>query len=132
MFKIIKHWIWEHIWRRRIVPNKYDMTAKGECLIQYLLDRYINESKPNEYIEVYDKELQDKVAEWREKGKIETWFSQFDNIDDYTDTDLKYFAAMNYFTILISITKKEKRTKYYDQIENEDLKAMVIKMVEGR
>lgn len=131
MFKLIKTWIWEHIWRRRIVPKKYNMTGKGECMIQYLLDRYINETKPNEYIEAYDKTLQDKVANWREIGQVQTWFSVFDNMNKYTDEQLKYVAAMNYLTILLTVVKPENRHKYYDQIKDKDLQAMTIKIVEG-
>ena len=131
MFKLIKDWIWEHIWRRRVVPKKYSMTGKGECMIQYLLDRYINESKPNEYIEAYDKTLQDKVANWREIGQAHTWFSVFDNTDKYTDEQLKCVAAMDYLTILLTVVNPINRHKYYDQINDKDLQAMVIKIVEG-
>ena len=131
MFTYIKNWLWEHIWRRRIVPRKYHTTGKGEYMIQYLLDRYINETKPNEYIEDYDRILQEKVARWREVGQAQTWFSVFNDIENYTDEQLKYFAAMNYLTTLLTIVNPENRSKYYEQVKNKDLKEMVIKIVEG-
>lgn len=132
MFKYIHDWLWEHIWRRRIVPKKYEMTGKGEYILQYILDKYINEVKPDEYIEAYENTLIGKIKEWREAGEIQTWFSKFDNIDKYTDEQLKYFAASNYFTILLSVTNPEKRPHYYEQINNEELRNMFKTIVEGR
>jgi hypothetical protein len=52
-------------------------------------------------------------------------------MNDYTDEQLKYVAAMNYLTILLTVVKPENRHKYYDQIKDKDLQAMTIKIVEG-
>lgn len=131
MFKKVSDYFWRKIWLKRIVPRKYKTTAKGQCNMQYILDKYINETKPNDYIEAYEVSIQKKVAEWRKNNRLETWFYQLDNIEKYNDGELRQIAGLNYFTILLAVENKPEREKYYNQIIDKETRSMIMTIVEG-
>ena len=122
----IKSFIFEFIYRRHIVNKQYGLTEKGRCFIQYLIDKYINSAKPDDYIEAYENAIQNKVSQWREKGEVVIWFLPKDSVPiDIPEEDLLTFAAMHYITVLLSTGSKDEQRFYCDQITDNFSKNMI-------
>lgn len=115
----IKSFIFEFIYRRHIVNKRYGLTEKGKCFIQYLIDKYINSTKPDNYIEAYETAVQNKVGQWRESGEVGIWFLPKGAIPiDIPEEELLTLAAMHHITVLLSMGSKEEQRFYCDQIKD--------------
>lgn len=127
----IKSILHELIYRRHIVKKRYGMTAKGKCLVQYLIDKYINNTKPDNYIEAYESTLQDKVNQWRENGEVSIWFLPKNTIPINTpEEELLIVAAIQILTVLLSTASKEEQRFYCDEIKDDLPRNMISQVLE--
>jgi len=127
----IKSILHELIYRRHIVKKRYGMTAKGQCIAQYLIDKYINSTKPDNYIEAYETIIQDKVNQWRENGEVCIWFLPKNTIPINTpEEELLALAAIQILTVLLSTASKEEQRFYCDQIKDDFSRNMISQALE--
>lgn len=127
----IKSILYELICRRHLIKKRYAITAKGRCYVQYLIDKYINSTKPDNYIEAYEVAIQDKVSQWREKGEVCIWFLPKDTIPiNIPEGELLTLAAIQSLTALLSIASKEEQRFYCDQIKDDFPRNMISQVLE--
>lgn len=112
--------------------KRYTMTARGEYMMKYILDKYINQVKPDDYHEAYEPTIQNKAQQWREDNKIQTGLLSIEgpDFDKLSDADLLWMAAHNYLVLLLCVTPPQQREKYYNQINDEKIREMTRKIVE--
>ena len=106
IFKIIKF--------KRIAHKKY-VTPKGECYINYIIDKYINATKPDNYIEAYETMITKHEGSVKEVEILNKF------LNSYTEEtpELVHFLAANIALAMILISLHESEVqKYLNLITN--------------
>lgn len=103
---------------------------RDNVLLQYLIDRYLNGAITYN-IELYEKIIDIKVADWRENGYVRLWFHPTINIKEVEDEELRTLAAINYITVLISTLSVRERNAYYSYITNPEIRQSITSIVDN-
>ena len=117
-------------WNVKRAKSLYSTTIKGECQVQYIIDKYINLTKPDDYNITYEQPIERKTQQWKQEGAIKTYFYQMDIEDGVEEDEIKVIAALNYLCVMLTLMTPEQRNKYVNQVIDDNTKQMIKKVTE--
>ena len=92
----------------KIFPSlepRYGMTIKGDYLLRYIINKYFNKTKPNDYIEEYE-----KIISNFEKYLDNTEYEKFYTSENNINYSIKHFmAAVRIFNLMTSAPNLQKK-----------------------
>lgn len=120
MFKKIIHFFYRLFHR-----STYTMSPSGDCLAHYIINKYINKTELNNYIDHYEQAIYN----------FEPHILEYDIFNSILDNEteanpgsykevLHYLAALYAFIVLIYATKDSDKV-YLPLIQDEGLKEMI-------
>ena len=100
-------------------PN-FGITPKGDCLVRYIINKYINCDKRDDYIETYEQ----TILKFENFLNETDYKSAYMNEDGTEDLEKKHFCAAIYtFKVLVSASNNV--DKYCDLINDEEERAIM-------
>lgn len=119
------HWI-----HNKLYKPKHKLSAHGIYLCYYIIEKYINETRKDDFNQEYEEMIDKKLA------LIEStpFFSRFkykegDTVE-ISDSDKRDFAAQMVIAGILYLCRKEERNKVYAYIKNENILELIKKCVE--
>lgn len=106
--------------------HRYDISPSGDCYIRYIINKYINSSKSDDYIEAYENAItrsEEKVVE------IPRYKKACFNKDGSINPQKTHITAA-IFSLVIILYGINSADSYYELIENEDSRNMIKELVE--
>ena len=105
--------------------HKYILSPSGECRVLYFINKYINETKPDDYIQAYEDHIENnkhRVLQMEFYKKL-----CLDENGEINPESLHYSSMLFTLTMLLFATANVE--KYYALIENEDRREVIKKLV---
>lgn len=106
--------------------NKYMISAKGECLIQYALDKYINNTRFDDedyYISTYE----DMIT--RYEDKVEDIFDLPTDLNEQDYQEAKHsLASFIAVGLILALAPNSQRDYYANKIEDETHRTAILSM----
>ena len=135
MFETIKDWFAKR--RLNKYRNTHYISDRGTMVLNYILNKYVNGTKPKDYIEAYEetiiKHIPDFIPEAREiieemnkAMKIPEDMDQERLVEIAAHT----LAAHQLFMVLIALMPDQQREYWYQQIEDENMSSRCRRKVE--
>jgi len=116
----------------KIYHKTHVISSKGEMIMYYILNKYINGIKPDDYIEYYETAIAEHIKDFMPAAiNCVEQLNVDESIDRYTltKTVARMFAAFALFeTLLISIPPKQRQV-WYDRIDNEQFKTQLLEKI---
>jgi len=109
------------------LKRRYTITPSGDCLIRYIINKYINGTTPDDWIEAYEQEIariETSTSKQARNPVAEGIMKQ--GID--AATAFHYAAAFNLAVFLTLRLEPQVRQKYVDLIESETLRNLICEM----
>lgn len=119
------HWI-----HNKLYKPKHKLSARGIYLCYYIIEKYINETRKDDFNQEYEEMIDKKLA------RIEStpFFSRFKDKEgdtvEISDSDKRDFAAQMVIAGILYLCRKEERNKVYAYIKNENILELIKKCVE--
>lgn len=109
----------------RRMKHNFSLTPLADCEIRYFINKYINETKPDDYIEAYEQNIEKN----KERALKIEFFKKMstDETGKINPAYLHYSAMMLSLTMLLFAAKNAEY--YYELIEKENYKDMVKRLV---
>ena len=115
--------------------KKYQISTDGKYLLHYLLDKYINGTRPDDNIERYEQMVMRKKQTLEETLFFERATAYF-NLEQLTEYDKADFAAIYVFCTLLAFGSIDQRETYYNYINDEEqrevIKEITTQIVNGK
>ena len=106
--------------------NKYIISAKGDCLIQYALDKYINSTRFDDkdyYISTYE----DMIT--RYEDKVEDLFDLPSGLNEQDYKEAKHsLASFIAVGLILALAPSSQRNYYANKIEDESHRTAILSM----
>lgn len=108
------------------IAHKCEATEKGDCYIRYIINKYINNTKPDDFIQAYE----DMITK-REKAVLEHATFRLACTDENGEVSQEkvHFIAANLALGLILISLTEKEVDYYLNLIKNDMARSFIKIL---
>ena len=107
----------------KFIAHKHFITAKGDCYINYIINKYINCTKPDDYIESYEKAIGLREEQVMEIKQFEIFYK---NEDGSINEGMVHFLAANMALAMLLISLKEEQVqKYLNLITNPQAKKVI-------
>ena len=132
MIEKIKDWIA----RRRLdkFRRTHQLSGKGEMILNYILNKYINATKPEDYIEDYE----DKILSYTPRF-VKDAQSIIDVKNPKTPEDVDpervtwavahWLAALHIFASMLALMPLSKQNDWYTRIEDDDMHDLISEKV---
>lgn len=120
MFKKIIHFFY-----RLFHHSTYTMSPSGDCLAHYIINKYINETEPDNYIDHYEQ----VIYNFEPHILIYDYFNEILESEIETNSEkykevLHYLAALYTLIVLIYATKDSDKI-YLSLIQDERIREMI-------
>lgn len=117
---------WIKMLKFKHIAHKHTVTYKGQCYIHYIINKYINCTKPEDYIEEYEKMITSREAQTR---SIKVFEPVYIKEDGTCDEEMLHFLASIVALAMILISLRKEEVNYYlSLIENQEAKTILKKM----
>lgn len=133
MFEKIKDW-WE---RRKLEKyrNTHYISPKGEMILNYILNKYVNATKPADYIEDYESRIQSYTPRFIEEAQAAV-IERNPKAPEGVDPErvvwavAHWLAALHVFSCLLALMPLSKQNDWYVRIEDDDMHDLISGKVE--
>ena len=107
----------------KIQKNFYTVSPRGEYMIKYLIDRYIN-CTAQEDNEIYESSLRPYIEKYADKISDKL----FKNVPDILINDLKQYHCIFAYLCSLLLFSKDKQ-EWIDYINNEKIRTLVVETI---
>ena len=123
MCKFIKNWINKHI--LKTPSTQLILSIGGKYFLLYILDKYINKTRPNDYIEKYEGFIDKQVVNLKDKN-FYIGLKQIINFEqNLSEKDERDFAVLYIFILFINYMSEEQKDFYLNYITDLDYKNFI-------
>lgn len=106
--------------------NKYMISTKGECLIQYAIDKYINSTRFDDK-DYYISDYENMIT--RYEDRVEDIFDLPSNLDEQDYQQAKHsLASFIAVGLILALAPDSQRNYYANKIENESHRTAILHM----
>lgn len=106
--------------------NKYMVSTKGECLIQYAIDKYINSTRLDDK-DYYISEYENMIT--RYESRVEDIFDFPPDLNEQDYQEVKHsLASFIAVGLLLALAPRDQRNYYIDKIEDEAHRNAILSM----
>lgn len=125
IFNRFRHWL-----HNKMYKPKHKLTARGTYLCYYIIEKYINETRKDDFNQEYEEIIDKKLARIESTSFFNNFKNQQDNAIEVSDSDKRDFAAQMVVVGMLYLCRKEERNKVYAYIKNENILELIKKCVE--
>lgn len=125
IFNRFRHWL-----HNKMYKPKHKLTARGIYLCYYIIEKYINETRKNDFNQEYEEMIDKKLARIESTLFFNNFKNQQGNAIEVSDSDKRDFAAQMVVAGMLYLCRKEERNKIYAYIKNENIRELIKKCVE--
>lgn len=108
------HWI-----HNKLYKPKHKLSARGIYLCYYIIEKYINETRKDDFNQEYEEMIDKKLA----RIESTSFFSRFKDKEgdtvEISDSDKRDFAAQMVIAAMLYFCGEKDREKVYNYIKNE-------------
>jgi len=106
--------------------NKYMISTKGECLIQYAIDKYINGTRFDDK-DYYISDYENMIT--RYESKVDDIFDFPSDLNEQDYQEVKHsLASFIAVGLLLALAPRDQRDYYIDKIEDEAHRNAILSM----
>ena len=109
----------------KLKKHRFEVTPSGDCQIRYIINKYINFTKPDDYIEAYENAI--CTNEERAFGISIYKKMSLDNDEKVDPARLHFAAAILSLVMILYAIKND--DEYYMLINSENDRKMIKKLV---
>lgn len=125
IFNHFRHWL-----HNKMYKPKHKLTARGIYLCYYIIEKYINETRKDDFNQEYEEIIDKKLARIELTSFFNNFKNQQGNVIEVSDSDKRDFAAQMVVAGMLYLCRKEERNKIYAYIKNENIRELIKKCVE--
>ena len=125
IFIRFRHWL-----HNKLYKPKYKLTARGIYLCNYLIEKYINETRPDDYNQDYEEMVDKKLTYIKSTPFFNHFKDKNEEIVEIPESDKRAFAAQMVIVGMLYSCREEDRNKIYQYITDEHALELIKKCVE--
>lgn len=107
----------------KLLAHRRTISPKGDYYIHYIIDKYVNATKPDDYIEAYEQMIS-KHEKHTKNTEIFQLFLSEEN-DENIDAKIHFLAANIALAMVFMSIQESEITKYLDLITNPSAKEFI-------
>jgi len=120
-----------------LLTHEYRITARGEAILNYILNKYINATKSDDFIENYEDIIFNTDNEFLERAYMAVQanpkaFTKIGDVDTCAKLTAHIFSAMRVFETILTAAPSEDRARWLNRIEDMDTRNKMSKRIEKR
>ena len=125
IFNRFRHWL-----HNKLYKPKYKLTARGIYLCNYLIEKYINETRPDDYNQDYEEIVDKKLTYIKSTPFFNHFKDKNEEIVEIPESDKRDFAAQMVIVGMLYSCREEDRNKIYQYITDEHALELIKKCIE--
>ena len=103
--------------------HRFEASARGDCYLRYIIDKYINGEKPDDYIEAYEQVITKREKQVRD---IAIFKDLYTNSDGTENEFMIHFLAANLAAAFVLMAIKEEEVqKYLNLIKHDNARNFI-------
>lgn len=122
IFYRFRHWL-----HNKLYKPKHKLTARGIYLCNYLVEKYINETRPDDYNQDYEEMVDKTLAHIKSTPFFNRFKDKNGEVTEIPESDKREFAALMVIVRMLYLCREEDRNKIYQYIADEH----ALKLIKG-
>ena len=125
IFNRFRHWL-----HNKLYKPKYKLTARGIYLCNYLIEKYINETRSDDYNQDYEEIVDKKLTYIKSTPFFNHFKDKNEEVAEIPESDKRTFAAQMVIVGMLYSCREEDRNKIYQYITDEHALELIKKCIE--
>jgi len=112
----------------------HSMSPRGEMMMYYILNKYINNTKPDDFIEDYELSIANDIDRFMNSARlcVTSLPDQFKGEEIEVQAIAHVFSAMHLFEILLIALPDDQRETWFERIENDIMRRKFKESIENK
>ena len=123
MCKFIKDWLNKYVLKTKI--TQYTLSIDGKYFVLYMLDKYINKTHPDNYIEKYEKFIDNETITLKNRNFYANFTKPIDFKKELTLAEEREIAILYLFILFVNFMTDEQKHFYINYITNLNYKKFI-------